>query len=67
MTRRAPPSESYGWFADTHLRGLKKLLELGLVERRNHYRRTPLSPTGSTLVHQYRWSPCSRPSSCWPR
>lgn len=56
---RAP--EWYGWSADTHLRGLKKVLELGLVERRNHYRRTPLSPTGSTLVHQYRLSSVMRP------
>jgi hypothetical protein len=56
---RAP--EWYGWSADTHLRGLKKLLELGLVERRNVYRKTPLSPTGSTLVYQYRLSSVMRP------
>lgn len=50
--------EWYGWSADTTQRGLKNLLELGLVERRERYRTAPLSPTGSTLIYQYqlvRW------------
>ncbi|MFC5667637.1 hypothetical protein ACFP3U_32300 [Kitasatospora misakiensis] len=49
---RAP--EWYGWSADTQLRGLQKLLSLNLVERREAYLKAPLSPTGSTLVYQYR-------------
>ncbi|MEU6602945.1 hypothetical protein [Streptomyces flaveolus] len=38
----------YGWSADTHERGLKKLLDLGLVERRERYEKAPLYPMGVT-------------------
>ncbi|UWE10207.1 hypothetical protein [Actinacidiphila bryophytorum] len=51
----------YGWSEDTHLRGLQKLLELKLVERRAHFRVAPLSPTGSTMVYQYKLAPRMRP------
>ncbi|MFJ5608197.1 hypothetical protein ACIQCJ_02205 [Streptomyces sp. NPDC093221] len=53
--------EWYGWSPDTHLRGLQKLLGLGLVERRATYRKTPLSPTGTTLIYQYRLVAGMRP------
>ncbi|MFJ7249780.1 hypothetical protein ACIQWA_34800 [Kitasatospora sp. NPDC098652] len=55
-----PAPERYGWSADTHLRGLQKLLALGLVERRETYLTTPLSPTGRTLVYQYRLASAMR-------
>lgn len=51
----------YGWSEDTTLRGARKLLELGLVERRDAYVKTPLSPTGSTLVHEFRLVKWMRP------
>jgi hypothetical protein len=59
----------YGWSADTALRGLKRLLELNLIERRESYKKAPLSPSGATLVYQYRlvrWmrpKPQGRPSA----
>jgi len=53
----------YGWSGDTTLRGLKKLLDLGLVERREHYRTTPLSPLGSTMSYQYRLVSWMRPKA----
>ncbi|SDN71215.1 hypothetical protein [Actinacidiphila guanduensis] len=53
--------EWYGWSPDTHLRGLTKLLGLGLVERRATYRKTPLSPSGFTMVYQYRLVATMRP------
>lgn len=56
---RAP--EWYGWSADTHLRGLHKLLGLGLVERRERYVKAPLSPSGFTLVYEYRLASVMRP------
>lgn len=56
---RAP--EWYGWSEDTHLRGLQKLLELKLVERRERYRPAPLSPSGFTLVYQYKLTARMRP------
>jgi hypothetical protein len=55
--------EWYGWSADTTLRGLKELVDLGLVERRENYRKTPLSPTGYTLSYQYRLVPWMRPKA----
>ncbi|MFI1804332.1 hypothetical protein ACH415_12125 [Streptomyces californicus] len=48
---RAP--QWYGWSADTHERGLKGLLELGLVERRQEFRKAPLAPSGFTMAYQY--------------
>jgi hypothetical protein len=53
--------EWYGWSADTHLRGLRKLLELELVERRESYTKAPLSPTGMTMTYQYNLKPIMRP------
>lgn len=44
----------YGWSEDTTLRGIKKLLELGLIERRETYQKAPLSPTGLTMTYQFR-------------
>lgn len=59
------PSEQmpdwYGWSADTAERGLRDLLDLGLVDRRESYRRAPLTPAGSTLFYQYRLKPWLRP------
>ncbi|TGB06653.1 hypothetical protein [Streptomyces sp. MZ04] len=46
--------EWYGWSADTHERGLKKLVSLGLVERREHYMKAPFAPLGFTKTHQYK-------------
>jgi hypothetical protein len=53
----------YGWSADTAERGLHDLLALKLAERREAYRRTPLSPTGSTLTYQYRLKPWLQPKA----
>lgn len=53
--------EWYGWSADTTLRGLKRLRELELVERREKYKVAPLTPVGSTLVYQYRLVRWMRP------
>jgi hypothetical protein len=53
--------EWYGWSADTHMRGLHKLLALGLVERREKYTKAPLSPTGYTMTHQYQLVSWMRP------
>ncbi|MFI6063516.1 hypothetical protein [Streptomyces sp. NPDC051286] len=43
----------YGWSADTHERGLKKLLDLALVKRREHYTKAPLAPSGVVMAYQY--------------
>jgi hypothetical protein len=51
----------YGWSEDTTLRGIQKLLELGLIERREAYERAPLSPTGVTMVHEIRLVRWMRP------
>ncbi|MFE2049708.1 hypothetical protein ACFXAS_14495 [Streptomyces sp. NPDC059459] len=56
---RAP--EWYGWSADTHLRGLNKLIELDLAERRETYTKAPLSPSGLTMTYQYNLKPIMRP------
>ncbi|MFE9333196.1 hypothetical protein [Streptomyces sp. NPDC006925] len=59
------PSEKapdwYGWSADTHERGLKKLLKLGLIQRRKHYTKAPLTPSGYTMTYQYQRAPIMRP------
>jgi hypothetical protein len=55
--------EWYGWSGDTTQRGLKDLLDLGLVERRESFKKSPLSPTGSTLVYQYRLAQWMRPKA----
>lgn len=55
--------EWYGWSGDTTQRGLKNLLELGLVERRESYKSTPLSPTGATLIYQYHLTRWMRPKA----
>ncbi|WP_092978087.1 hypothetical protein [Actinopolyspora lacussalsi] len=51
-----PPDKMPDWYgisADTTQRGLKELNELGLVERRTRYKEAPLTPTGTTMLHQY--------------
>jgi len=53
----------YGWSPDTTLRGLKKLLALGLVERREVFKSAPLTPTGSTSFYQYRLVRWMRPKA----
>ncbi|OKJ35000.1 hypothetical protein [Streptomyces sp. CB01580] len=53
--------EWYGWSADTHERGLKKLIALGLVERREHYIKAPLAPLGFTKTHQYKRTAIMQP------
>ena len=55
--------EWYGWSADTTERGLRELVDLGLAERREAYRRTPLSPVGYTLAYQYRLKSWLRPKA----
>lgn len=52
----------YGWSADTTLRGLKGLLDRGLVERRESWRKDPLSPVGFTTAYQYQPVLWLRPS-----
>jgi hypothetical protein len=51
----------YGWSADTTERGLRELVDLGLCERREAFRRAPLSAVGYTLTYQYRLKPWLRP------
>ncbi|MFE6697387.1 hypothetical protein [Streptomyces sp. NPDC057718] len=51
----------YGWSADTHERGLKGLLELELVERRQEFRKAPLAPSGFTMAYQYQRAAIMRP------
>ncbi|MBL3667475.1 hypothetical protein JL475_16060 [Streptomyces sp. M2CJ-2] len=51
----------YGWSADTHERGLKKLLDLGLVERREQYTKAPLAPSGVAMAYQYQRTAAMRP------
>jgi hypothetical protein len=55
--------EWYGWSADTTERGLRELVDLGLTERREAYRRTPLSPVGYTITNQYRLKSWLRPKA----
>ncbi|MER5911916.1 hypothetical protein ABT124_15760 [Streptomyces sp. NPDC001982] len=51
----------YGWSADTHERGLKKLIDLGLVERRPHFTKAPLAPSGFTMAYLYQRTAVMRP------
>ncbi len=51
----------YGWSEDTTLRGIKKLEELGLIERRETYEKAPLSPSGLTMAYQIRLAKPVRP------
>ncbi|MGW7674392.1 hypothetical protein ACWGJX_46320 [Streptomyces sp. NPDC054775] len=51
----------YGWSPDTHERGLKTLLELGLVERREQFTKAPLAPAGVTMAYQYQRTTLMRP------
>ncbi|MGW6454739.1 hypothetical protein ACWF94_02225 [Streptomyces sp. NPDC055078] len=51
----------YGWSADTHERGLKQLLALGLIERREHYKKAPLAPAGFTMTYLYQRTAIARP------
>ncbi|MFC9627555.1 hypothetical protein ACFTXM_49045 [Streptomyces sp. NPDC056930] len=53
--------EWYGWSPDTHERGLKQLVNLGLVERREHRTKAPLSPLGFTMAYQYQRTAITRP------
>jgi hypothetical protein len=53
--------EWYGWSPDTTERGLRELVDLGLCERREAFRRTPLSAVGYTLAYQYRLKSWLRP------
>ncbi|MFJ1549986.1 hypothetical protein [Streptomyces sp. NPDC088246] len=49
---RAP--EWYGWSPDTHARGLKQLVDLGLVQKRAFKKKAPFAPLGFTIAHEYR-------------
>ncbi|MEU4642275.1 hypothetical protein [Micromonospora sp. NPDC023814] len=51
----------YGWSADTTERGLKTVMELNLVERREKRKAAPLSPLGFTRYFEYRVRPIMRP------
>ncbi|MEV5605691.1 hypothetical protein AB0L33_30060 [Streptomyces sp. NPDC052299] len=53
--------EWYGWSADTHERGLKKLLDLGLVERIKVFKKAPLTPAGVTVTYLYQRTAIARP------
>ncbi|MFJ4014455.1 hypothetical protein [Streptomyces sp. NPDC090026] len=53
--------EWYGWSADTHERGLKKLLDLGLVERIKVFKKAPLAPAGVTGTYLYQRTAITRP------
>jgi hypothetical protein len=56
--------EWYGLSADTTLRGLTKILDLGLVERRFIYRPAPLdAAVGYTKVYEYRLVTWMRPKA----
>lgn len=44
----------YGWSADTTERGLKTLLELNMIERKERRVTAPLSPLGFTRYYEYR-------------
>lgn len=51
-----PPDKMPDWYgisADTTQRGLKELLQRELVERRERYKKAPLTPTGKTMEYQY--------------
>jgi hypothetical protein len=52
----------YGWSADTTLRGLKTLLDLGLIERRSRYKKAELTAPGSTMFYEYRLKRVMRPT-----
>lgn len=43
----------YGWSADTAERGLKRLVNEGVLEVRKRIKTAPLSPTGATEVNVY--------------
>ena len=51
VTERVP--DWYGWSADTAERGLKTLEAHGLIRVDKRYKKTPLSPSGRTLVNIY--------------
>ncbi|MFF7680971.1 hypothetical protein [Actinacidiphila glaucinigra] len=51
----------YGWSADTHERGLKKLMDLGLVERKPHFTKAPLAPSGFIMAYLYQRTTIMRP------
>ena len=53
----------YGWSADTTLRGLKNLRELGLIEQRERFKKAELTAPGSTLFYEYRPVRAMRPSA----
>ena len=54
--------EWYGWSADTTLRGLQKIVDLGLVERRVNFRPATLTAAvGFTKFYQYRLVGWMRP------
>jgi hypothetical protein len=57
----------YGWSEETTLRGITRLLDLDLIERREAYQRAPLSPTGVTMVHEIRLVKWMRPPAGRPR
>lgn len=50
-TEKVP--EWYGWSADTAERGLKTLIDLGVLAKNTLTKTAPLSPTGLTIVNQY--------------
>ncbi|MEU8883866.1 hypothetical protein [Streptomyces hydrogenans] len=56
---RAP--DWYGWSADTHERGLKKLLDLEYIERMKTFTKAPLAPAGYTEVYRYQRTAITRP------
>lgn len=53
--------EWYGWFPDTHERGLKQLVDLEFVQRRAFKKKAPLAPLGFTIAHQYQRALITRP------
>lgn len=53
----------YGWSADTAERGLRSLTDEGLLTVIRRYRTEPLSPTGRSMVKEYRLTAALRPSA----
>jgi hypothetical protein len=57
----------YGWSPDTAERGLKKVVELNLAERREKRKSAPLTPMGFTRYYEYRIRPVMKAKTEQPR
>lgn len=57
----------YGWSPDTAERGLKRIVELNLAERREKRKAAPLTPMGFTKYYEYRIRPVMKAKTERPR